>query len=286
MAGISDQAALKPENYFKYNGIELNHKEFSDGSGLDLYTANLRGLDPQIGRWWQVDPEVENLEDQSPYESMGNDPINNEDPYGDFKHRFGAWLYKIFHGGGDIGKNQHGEYFVAKTTSGRGKDGIFTVTSKLYYGRGGSSTTNSNNNVTPTSNAAITAPPVSLPPPISLPALELPELAAPSPVILTIAFVLLPVNYGQPSSDRMPLPHLILPYHVPPKTLPGFPSAARVPQKTGRARWKLPDGSILEWDYQHGKVEKYNPRGTHLGEFDPNTGEPTKPADPSRTTEK
>jgi hypothetical protein len=39
-----------------------------------------------------------------------------------------------------------------------------------------------------------------------------------------------------------------------------------------RPRWKMPDGRIFEWDYQHGTVEGYDARGRHLGEFDPTTG--------------
>jgi len=81
MAGISTTAPLKLENRFKYNGIELNHKEFSDESGLDLYSAYFRDLDPQIGRWWQVDPRTTyNL---SPYASMNSNPISLVDVLGD-----------------------------------------------------------------------------------------------------------------------------------------------------------------------------------------------------------
>jgi hypothetical protein len=69
-------------------------------------------------------------------------------------------------------------------------------------------------------------------------------------------------------------------YQPPPKKLPGFPDATPAKSKTPygagklRKRWKTADGEILEWDYQHGKVEKYDKRGKHKGEFDPNTGEP------------
>lgn len=71
-------------------------------------------------------------------------------------------------------------------------------------------------------------------------------------------------------------------YKPPPKELPGFPGAWRDRPKTRfaggkRARWRTADGDILEWDYQHGRVEKYNKRGKHQGEFDPDTGQQTKP---------
>ena len=79
MAGISSLALqFGKYNRYRYNGIELD-----TSLGLDNYEAKLRDLDPQTGRWWQVDPKSENTEDISPYASNNNNPIRFKDPDGD-----------------------------------------------------------------------------------------------------------------------------------------------------------------------------------------------------------
>ena len=84
MAGISFKAAGKPENKFKISGKEQQHQEFSDGSGLEEYSALFRDLDPQTGRWWQIDPKIEaEMEKWSPYVSNFDNPIRYSDPKGD-----------------------------------------------------------------------------------------------------------------------------------------------------------------------------------------------------------
>jgi RHS repeat-associated protein len=85
MAGISSKALAfgNPQNKRKYNGIELN-----DDLDVGMYEADLRDLDPQIGRWWQVDPETDNMEQWSPYVSNYDNPIFFTDPKGDWP----SWL--------------------------------------------------------------------------------------------------------------------------------------------------------------------------------------------------
>jgi RHS repeat-associated protein len=132
MAGISSKALYgAAENKKKYNGIEQTN-EFD----LNMYDAFYRNLDPQIGRFWQIDPEAESLTSYSPFESMGNNPISNEDPLGNFRSRFGAWLHKVFNGGGEVGQNNLGEWFVRKTETSYSQEEGPTVTAKVTYGKG------------------------------------------------------------------------------------------------------------------------------------------------------
>ena len=78
MAGISFRAMSfgGAENKYKYNGIEQN-TDFD----LNIGETFFRSHDPQIGRWWQIDPKP--MEDISLYTSMNNNPILNTDLYGD-----------------------------------------------------------------------------------------------------------------------------------------------------------------------------------------------------------
>jgi RHS repeat-associated protein len=78
MAGISSKAAGGLENKRKYNGIE-----YENSFDLNIGEAFFRTHDPQLGRWWQIDPKLEATLSLSPYVAMNNNPISLTDPLGD-----------------------------------------------------------------------------------------------------------------------------------------------------------------------------------------------------------
>jgi RHS repeat-associated protein len=83
MSGISSKTlnSKYAENKRRFNSIDQT-------TDLDLnqYDAFYRNLDPQVGRWWQVDPKPNDI--LSPYSAMANNPISFGDPMGDT-----TWVY-------------------------------------------------------------------------------------------------------------------------------------------------------------------------------------------------
>jgi RHS repeat-associated protein len=102
LAALSSKALSGvAENKYKFNGKELNSKEFSDGSGLETYDFEARMYDQQLGRFMNPDPHSDSYNELSPYNFVNNNPLIYIDPTGkDFAIYFeqdkdGNWNVRI-----------------------------------------------------------------------------------------------------------------------------------------------------------------------------------------------
>lgn len=82
IATLGEKAYGKLENKYRYNGKELQSKEFSDGSGIEEYDYGMRHYDPMLGRWMVVDPLSETSRRWSVYNYCYNNPLRFVDPDG------------------------------------------------------------------------------------------------------------------------------------------------------------------------------------------------------------
>jgi len=85
MVGLSDKTlkGIYVENKYRYNGKEIQNKEFSDGTGLEECEYGARMYDQQLGRFNVMDDFADKYFGLNPYQYGANDPIKNIDINGD-----------------------------------------------------------------------------------------------------------------------------------------------------------------------------------------------------------
>jgi hypothetical protein len=83
--GYTQEVQVYAESYrYGYQGSE---KDDEVKGGGNSYTTFFRQLDSRVGRWFSIDPKFMKFPFESPYVSMGDNPIYFNDPQGDDKYK-------------------------------------------------------------------------------------------------------------------------------------------------------------------------------------------------------
>lgn len=81
--GLTVQTWENPNH--KEQPYKYNCKELEKSFGMEMYDYGSRMQDPQLGRWFGIDPMGEKFRYESPYTYAGNNPIKNIDLGGKLK---------------------------------------------------------------------------------------------------------------------------------------------------------------------------------------------------------
>jgi len=73
--------AKENENRYLFSGKELQDDDLN-GTSLNVYDFNFRTYDPQLGRFWQIDPKEEKMRRWSTYAYCFDNPLKFTDPDG------------------------------------------------------------------------------------------------------------------------------------------------------------------------------------------------------------
>lgn len=212
---------------YKYTGKELDRMY-----GINLYDYGARMYDPTIGRFTTMDPLAEINYSVSPYAYCGNNPVNRIDPTGmdwvEDKDGNAIWRAEYTKDNLPEGYKYIGtEYTIGNTkfTQKSNDKGEVSLYASVVENKKPDQTSTQNATFAPAIPWYATAGEI-----IGTSALRM------AGGILSLIFLT-----GDTDTHGENLVSIDA-YYPPPKVLPGFPGAERVPSKGNRARWRLPEG--------------------------------------------
>lgn len=115
----------------------FNGKELQQENGIAWLDFGSRNFDAELGRWFNIDPRGEERPYHSPYMAMGNNPILNIDPDGEFFGSFFTAVYETVANIVDHGVNiDHFDYDRTERAFEIDKGLLIADPTKSFFGQG------------------------------------------------------------------------------------------------------------------------------------------------------